>query len=85
MTGPCRAFFNEITTGTFTSVGPLLSPVVNHDFQMNWALLIISKRLSLLKKLHLLSTGRGSAKRGLWVWSTPNRQVVGKNYLIPVG
>jgi hypothetical protein len=78
----------------FTPVSPLLAPVVNHDFQMNWALLIISKRLSLFKKLHLpafwypltfstfplikVNTGRGRAKRGLWVWNTPNRQVVGK-------
>jgi hypothetical protein len=89
-----RAFFNYITTGAFTPVGPLLAPVVNPDIQMNWALLIISKTLTLLKKLHLpafsypltfstfpfikVSTGRGGAKRGLWVWNTPNRQVVGK-------
>jgi hypothetical protein len=48
-----RAFFNYITTGAFTPVGPLLAPVVKHDFQMNWALLITSKRLTLLKMLHL--------------------------------
>ena len=48
-----RAFFNYITTGAFTPVGPLLAPVVKHDFQMNWALLIISKRLTLLRMLHL--------------------------------
>ena len=36
-----RAFFNYITTGAFTPVGPLLAPVVKHDFQMNWDLLII--------------------------------------------
>ena len=35
-----RAFFNYITTGAFTPVGPLLAPVVKQDFQMNWALLI---------------------------------------------
>jgi hypothetical protein len=46
---------NYITTGEFTPVGPLLAPVVKHDFQMNWALLIISKRLILLKMLHLPS------------------------------
>jgi hypothetical protein len=45
-----RAFFNYITTGAFTPVGPLLAPVVKHDFQMSWALLIISKRLTLLEK-----------------------------------
>jgi hypothetical protein len=72
----------------------LLAPVVKHEFQMSWALLIISKRLTFLKKLHLsvfsylltfstfthikVTTGRGGAKRGLWVWNTPNRQVVGK-------
>jgi hypothetical protein len=38
-----RAFFNYITTGAFTPVGPLLAPVVKQDFQTNWALLIISK------------------------------------------
>jgi hypothetical protein len=48
-----RAFFNYITTGVYTPVGPLLAPVVKHDFQMSWALLIISKRLTLLKMLHL--------------------------------
>ena len=48
-----RAFFNYITTEAFTPVSPLLTPVVKHDFQMNWALLIISKRLTLLKMLHL--------------------------------
>ena len=42
-----------ITTGAFTPVGPLLAPVVKYNFQMSWALLIISKRLTLLKKLHL--------------------------------
>jgi hypothetical protein len=47
-----RAFFNYVTTGAFTPVGPLLAPVVKHDFQMSWALLIISKK-STLKKLHL--------------------------------
>jgi hypothetical protein len=62
---------------------------VKHDFQMSWALLIISKMLTLLKKLHLpafsylltfstfpfikVITGMGGAKRGLWVWNTPNR------------
>jgi hypothetical protein len=62
--------------------------------ELVWALLIISKRLSLLKKLHLpafwypltfstfplikVNTGRGGAKKGLWVWNTPNRQVVRK-------
>jgi hypothetical protein len=35
-----RAFFNYVTTGAFTPIGPLLAPVVKHDFQMNWALLI---------------------------------------------
>jgi hypothetical protein len=30
----------------------MLAPVVKHDFQMSWALLIISKK-STLKKLHL--------------------------------
>jgi hypothetical protein len=34
--------FNYMTTGAFTTVGPLLAPVVKHDFQMSWALLIIS-------------------------------------------
>jgi hypothetical protein len=38
--------FNYITTGAFT-------PLVKHDFQMNWALLIIIKKSTLLKKLHL--------------------------------
>jgi hypothetical protein len=33
----------------------LLAPVVKHDFQMSWALLIISKRSTLLKKQHLSS------------------------------
>jgi hypothetical protein len=85
-----RAFFNYITTGAFTPVGPLLAPVVKHDFQMNWALLIISKRLTLLKKLHLpafsypltfstfplikVSTSRGGTPQ----FHTPNCQVVGK-------
>ena len=47
-------FFNYITTGTFTPVGPLLTPVVKQDFQMNWALLIISKKsILLIEKLHL--------------------------------
>jgi hypothetical protein len=32
---------------------PLLAPIVEQDFQMNWALLIISKRSTFLKKLHL--------------------------------
>ena len=88
-----RAFFNYITTGVFTPVGPLLAPVVKQDFQTNWVPLIISKRLTLLKKLHLPAfsdpltfstfpllklTGRGGAKRGFWVWNTPNRQVVCK-------
>jgi hypothetical protein len=45
------AFFNYITTGAFTPVGPLLAPVVKQDFQMNWAILIISKMSTLLKKL----------------------------------
>jgi hypothetical protein len=36
-----RAFLNYTTTGAFTPVGPLLALVVKHDFQMNWALLII--------------------------------------------
>jgi hypothetical protein len=45
-----RAFFNYITTGAFTPVGPLLAPVVKHDFQMSWALLIISTRLTLVEK-----------------------------------
>jgi hypothetical protein len=56
--------------------------------------LIISGKSTLLKKLHLpafsyhltfstfhlikVSTGRGGAKRGLWMWNTPNRQFVGK-------
>ena len=56
-----RAFFNYITTGAFTPVGPLLAPAVKHDFQMNWALLIISKRLTLLKICllsHILSHSR---------------------------
>ena len=44
-----RAFFNYITTGAFTPVGPLFAPVVKQDSQMNWALLIISKKLTLLK------------------------------------
>ena len=49
-----RAFFNYVTTGAFTPVGPLFAPVVKQDSQMNWALLIISKNEStLLKKLHL--------------------------------
>jgi hypothetical protein len=39
-----RAFFNYITTGVFTPVGPLFAPVVKQDSQMNWALLIISKK-----------------------------------------
>jgi hypothetical protein len=89
-----RAFFNYITTGAFTPVGPLLAPVVKHDFQINRALLIISNlKSTLLKMLHLpalsdpltLSTfplrkvkGRGGSKRELWVWNTPNCQVVGK-------
>jgi hypothetical protein len=47
-----RAFFNYITTGAFTPVGPLFVPVVKQDSQMKWALLIISKKLTLLKKLH---------------------------------
>ena len=33
-------FFNFITTGAFTPVGPLLAPVVKQDFQMNWAFFI---------------------------------------------
>jgi hypothetical protein len=37
----------------FTPVGPLFSPVVKQDSQMNWALLINSKKSTLLKKLHL--------------------------------
>jgi hypothetical protein len=46
--------FNYITTGAFTLVGPLLAPVVKHDFQMaGWALLIITKKLTLLKILDL--------------------------------
>ena len=48
-----RAFFNYITTGAYTPVGPLLAPVVKHDFQMSWALLIISKKSTLLKELYL--------------------------------
>ena len=28
-----KAFFNVITTGAFTSVGPLLAPVVKQDFR----------------------------------------------------
>ena len=40
---PCPPLVSAtVTTGTFTSVGPLLAPVVKHDFQMNWALLIAS-------------------------------------------
>ena len=50
---PRRALFNYITTGAFTSVGSLFAPVVKQDSQMNWALLIISKKSTLLKKLHL--------------------------------
>jgi hypothetical protein len=50
-----RAFFNYITTGAFTPVGPLLAPVVKQDFQMNWAHLIISKKSTLLKNLPALS------------------------------
>ena len=78
-----RAFFNYITTGAFPPVGPLLAPVVKHDFRMSWALLIISKRLTLLKNLHLHAFSyplpySGGAKRGLCVWNTPNGQVVGK-------
>ena len=34
-------------------VGCLLAPVAKHNFHMNWALLIIIKRLALLKKLLL--------------------------------
>jgi hypothetical protein len=79
-----RAFFNYITTGAFTPVGPLLAPVVKQDFQMNWALLITSKKPTLLKKLHLPSFSypltfstfhlikvvKGGAKwvGGGWVW-----------------
>jgi hypothetical protein len=51
--GGNRAFFNHITTGAFIPVGPLLAPVVKQYFQMSWALLIISKNSSILKKLHL--------------------------------
>jgi hypothetical protein len=50
---PHTGHFLTITTGAFAPVGPLLAPVVKHDFQMSWALLIISKRLTLLKKLYL--------------------------------
>jgi hypothetical protein len=53
-TANVRAFFNYVTTGAFTPVGPLLTPVVKQDFQMNWALLIISKKSILLtENLHL--------------------------------
>jgi hypothetical protein len=45
--------FNYITTGALTPVGPLLAPVVKKYFQMSWALLNISKKSFLLKKLHL--------------------------------
>ena len=49
-----RAFFNYITTaGAFTPVSPLFAPVVKQDSQMSWTLLIISKKSTLLKKLHL--------------------------------
>ena len=51
--GNGRAFFNYITTGAFTPVGPMFAPVVKQDSQMNWALLIICKKSTLLKKLHL--------------------------------
>jgi hypothetical protein len=47
---PRRALFNYITTGAFTSVGSLFAPVVKQDSQMNWALLIISKKSTLLPK-----------------------------------
>jgi hypothetical protein len=30
-------FFNYITTGAFTPVGPVLAPVVNLDFLVEWA------------------------------------------------
>ena len=52
---PLYHIFNYITTGTFTpcSMGPLLVPVVKRYFQMSWALSIITKKSSLLKKLHL--------------------------------
>jgi hypothetical protein len=76
----------------------LLAPVVKHDFQMNWALLIISKRLTLLKMLHLpafsysLSTLIPSYKSqhaqagAVLKMSCGIRQVFGKLlYLIPVG
>ena len=36
------AFFNYITAGAFTPVGSLLAPVVKHDFQTSWALLIVT-------------------------------------------
>ena len=73
----------------------MLAPVVKHDFQMSWALLIISEKSTLLKKLRLpafsyhltisifhlikVGTGRGGAKRGLWVWNIHNPQFVGKS------
>ena len=91
---PHTGHFLTIATGAFAPVGPLLAPVVKHDFQMSWALLIISKRLTLLKKLYLpafsypltfstfplikVSTSRGETESGLWVWNIPNCQVVGK-------
>jgi hypothetical protein len=50
-TGTGRAFFNYITTGAFTPVGPLFAPVVKQDSQMNWALLIIRKfKINLVEK-----------------------------------
>jgi hypothetical protein len=52
-----RAFFNYITTGAFTPVGPLFAPVVKQDSQMNWAILIISKKS---KISHILSHSRHS-------------------------
>jgi hypothetical protein len=46
----CRAFFNYITTGAFTPVGPLFALCLQ-DSQMNWALLIISKiKVNLVEK-----------------------------------
>jgi hypothetical protein len=33
---PHTGHFLTITTGAFAPVGPLLAPVVKHDFQMSW-------------------------------------------------
>jgi hypothetical protein len=92
-----RAFFKYITTGAFTPVCPLFAPVVKQDSQINWALLIISKKSTLLKKLpafsypltfstfHLIKvrTVKGGAKRvaGGWVWVLEHPQSSGSRQL----